>query len=195
MRILPSLVALGIAAAVAAPATALSITYTAYDHAPYSVLPLALAHLTLTVDSAFNKFGGHTVTGISGDVDGDVITGLLPLNGPAQCTCFPDGYDYGNGIFSLSQSVYDSGPVTDHGGLGYRSATMAYDFWNVDGAGLYEVDAVSLTATLGGLIAGTDPGSSSVGGVPEPASWAMLIAGFALTGAVTRRRAIATVAA
>jgi hypothetical protein len=30
-----------------------------------------------------------------------------------------------------------------------------------------------------------------VGGVPEPASWAMLIAGFGLTGAAMRRRAAA----
>nr|WP_310522893.1 PEPxxWA-CTERM sorting domain-containing protein [Polymorphobacter sp.] len=35
----------------------------------------------------------------------------------------------------------------------------------------------------------------SVGGVPEPASWAMLIAGFGLTGAAMRRRRMAVVAA
>jgi hypothetical protein len=29
---------------------------------------------------------------------------------------------------------------------------------------------------------------SAVGGVPEPSSWAMLIAGFGLTGATLRRR-------
>ena len=188
MRILPSLVALGLAAAVAAPAAALSITYTAYDHAPYSILPLALAHLNLTLDAAVNAFGGHTVTGISGDVDGDTITGLLALNGPSQCACFPTGYDYGNGIFALSDTVYDSGPITDHGGLGFRSATTAYDFWNVDGQGLYEVDAVSINATLDGLIAGTDAGSSSVGGVPEPASWALLIGGFGFIGGALRQR-------
>nr|WP_310522891.1 PEPxxWA-CTERM sorting domain-containing protein [Polymorphobacter sp.] len=33
------------------------------------------------------------------------------------------------------------------------------------------------------------------GGVPEPASWAMLIAGFGLTGAAMRRRSMAVVAA
>ena len=196
MRMLTSLVALALTVAVTAPAAALNITYTAFDHAPFNVLPLSTAHLSLTVDSAFNKFGGHDVTGISGDVDGDVITGLLPLNGPAQCTCFPDGYDYGNGIFALSQSVYDNGPVTDHGGIGFQSATTAYDFYNPSGTGVYELDAVSINATIGGLIAGTDPFSASVGGVPEPASWALLIAGFGLTGAVMRRRApFATVTA
>jgi hypothetical protein len=33
---------------------------------------------------------------------------------------------------------------------------------------------------------------SAVGAVPEPSSWAMLIAGFGLVGAVARRRAAAT---
>jgi hypothetical protein len=36
---------------------------------------------------------------------------------------------------------------------------------------------------------------ASLLGVPEPASWAMLIAGFGLTGAAMRRRRRATVAA
>lgn len=36
---------------------------------------------------------------------------------------------------------------------------------------------------------------SAVGGVPEPASWAMLIAGFGLVGAVARRRRETTAAA
>ena len=38
-------------------------------------------------------------------------------------------------------------------------------------------------------------GSSVPGGVPEPASWAMLIAGFGLTGAAMRRRRSTAVAA
>lgn len=37
--------------------------------------------------------------------------------------------------------------------------------------------------------------TASQGGVPEPASWAMLIAGFGLTGAAMRRRRTAVVAA
>ena len=36
--------------------------------------------------------------------------------------------------------------------------------------------------------------SNSVGGVPEPANWAMLIAGFGLTGGVMRRRRTASFA-
>nr|WP_313668865.1 PEPxxWA-CTERM sorting domain-containing protein [Sandarakinorhabdus sp.] len=36
--------------------------------------------------------------------------------------------------------------------------------------------------------------TNSGGAVPEPASWAMLIAGFGLVGAVARRRRVATAA-
>ncbi len=38
-------------------------------------------------------------------------------------------------------------------------------------------------------------GVATGGAIPEPASWAMLIAGFGLVGAAARRRATATVAA
>ena len=44
------------------------------------------------------------------------------------------------------------------------------------------------------LLAATADGGA-VGGVPEPASWAMLIAGFGLTGAAMRRRRTTAVAA
>lgn len=43
------------------------------------------------------------------------------------------------------------------------------------------------------LLAATADGGP-VGGVPEPASWAMLIAGFGLTGAAMRRRRVAATA-
>ncbi len=51
-----------------------------------------------------------------------------------------------------------------------------------------EVENTTL-ATLGDVVVPT------AGGVPEPASWAMLIAGFGMIGAVSRRRRIPTVAA
>ena len=38
-------------------------------------------------------------------------------------------------------------------------------------------------------------GTASAGGVPEPASWALMIAGFGLAGAQLRRRRTAAVAA
>jgi PEP-CTERM motif len=50
---------------------------------------------------------------------------------------------------------------------------------------------VTFSSASGTFLSGVGPG---VGGVPEPASWAMLISGFGLVGAVARRRRV-TVAA
>ena len=50
---------------------------------------------------------------------------------------------------------------------------------------------LSFTSASGVFLAG-EPG---VGGVPEPASWAMLIAGFGLVGATMRKRRMAVVSA
>lgn len=52
--------------------------------------------------------------------------------------------------------------------------------------GSYEVDRISFTSQVQ---------TGFEGAVPEPASWAMLIAGFGLTGAAMRRRRLATIAA
>jgi hypothetical protein len=51
-------------------------------------------------------------------------------------------------------------------------------------AGLIQIDNVGLTLD-----------ATSVGGVPEPQSWAMVIAGFGLAGAAMRRRRVAVISA
>ena len=48
---------------------------------------------------------------------------------------------------------------------------------------------VNLNTLAGGNDLGLDDISFANAGIPEPASWAMLIAGFGLVGAVSRRRA------
>jgi len=47
----------------------------------------------------------------------------------------------------------------------------------------------------GGAFTVTAAGSAPVGGVPEPAAWALMLAGFGLTGVVARRRRGTVVAA
>jgi hypothetical protein len=53
-------------------------------------------------------------------------------------------------------------------------------FWSGTGYDLNFVPGTTYTGRRGTQI--------SVAAIPEPASWAMLIAGFGLTGAVMRRR-------
>ncbi len=67
-------------------------------------------------------------------------------------------------------------------------------FFNV-GSTLYSLNLTTGAATsIGALGAGSLVGISA-GAVPEPASWAMMIAGFGLVGASMRRRAVNAVAA
>ncbi len=52
----------------------------------------------------------------------------------------------------------------------------------------------NFTGTVNGLF-GADLSSGSPGTVPEPASWALMVGGFGLVGAMARRRSSASVAA
>lgn len=58
------------------------------------------------------------------------------------------------------------------------------------GGNFYTVDRTSGAATLVGALASELTGVTA-GAVPEPASWAMLITGFGLTGTMMRRRKLA----
>lgn len=60
-------------------------------------------------------------------------------------------------------------------------------------AGLTDIKAVQFTTTdeLGAGVAYDDFRFTAAGAVPEPATWAMLIAGFGLLGAGLRRRTLA----
>lgn len=76
-------------------------------------------------------------------------------------------------------------PISTPGGFN------AFEFRGIDGTDQFH------GVRFGGnyiLLAAT-PEGNPVGGVPEPASWAMLIAGFGLTGAAMRRRRSTAVAA
>lgn len=70
-------------------------------------------------------------------------------------------------------------------------------FWGVDASvDLFAGGQAYLTDSVTGLIPDRDlifevSGSTAVPGIPEPASWALLIAGFGLVGAAMRRRSLA----
>lgn len=95
----------------------------------------------------------------------------------------------------LNLSVYDGANGT---GALLGSATSVY--FNFQNNNRYFMGVTSATANIGSIVfsrtfdnTGDNIGldnfvSSRTGAVPEPASWAMLIAGFGLTGAVMRRR-------
>jgi hypothetical protein len=152
--------------------------------------PPTSADLTFTIGNAINAFGGYDILGVSGTVGGDTITGLMALEGPALCPCFPEGYAAGDGWFSVSNTLYlGGGPLFDHGGVGFQSASTWYNLWYAD-EGMYELDSLPVHPATDdeGYPLGLAGAVGGVAGVPEPASWAMFIGGFGLIGAGMRRR-------
>ncbi len=82
-------------------------------------------------------------------------------------------------------------PMTDNGGILYYGIVFDAPVQNVQirlsirnaGIDRFGLDGISFN------VAPAPP--PPVGGIPEPASWALLIAGFGLTGAAMRRRRVA----
>ena len=93
---------------------------------------------------------------------------------------------------------------TGAGGTG-NSTTGSYNYYGLTEVGLTLSPAfatqtlTNATITSNGyetlLLSATATSTSSVGAVPEPAMWALMLIGFGLTGAAARRRAAAAVAA
>ena len=127
------------------------------------------------VGSAYtNSFAGATSTVLFGlDAAGDQLLRSTNPNGGVYVSVGPLGI----GLPSTNVGFDISGLS----GVGYFNS----------GSGFYTVDLATGGATLVGSIgAGPLVGLTVAGGanVPEPATWAMMIGGFALAGGVLRRR-------
>jgi hypothetical protein len=151
------------------------------------------ASVTLELSDVLNAVGGYDVTGISGQVDGDAITGLIANPGQPFPSYSADGW------FVFDNVVWSSGaPVLSSSGLLFSGASG--DEYNLfsDDASTYELyDARAgvgyVAHSVGAITAsevpllGDGPSIDSVG-VPEASSWAMMIVGFGCIGAVLRHR-------
>jgi hypothetical protein len=96
------------------------------------------------------------------------------IGGQATAGCeAPSGFRWGgvSGVTDLAGNALTNWTLSSMSGLDYRTA--------------FPLSLPPLPV---------DPGEPPVGGVPEPASWAMLIAGFGLVGGLQRRRRTAVAA-
>jgi hypothetical protein len=178
-------VALGLLAARAEAATWL-VSYTANSGAP------AVADLTVETADALNAAGGYDVTGISGAVDGDAVTGLIANPNQPAWSYSADGW------FMFDNNVYAAAPNVSWYGLFFSGASG--DEYNLfsDNPSTYELyrarAGVGFVAnSVGSLAVAPAPvdensfANLSVA-VPEPAGWAMMIIGLGGVGAMLRRR-------
>ncbi|THD53563.1 PEPxxWA-CTERM sorting domain-containing protein [Phenylobacterium sp.] len=179
--------ALGLAAAAALGGHAQAATWVLDYTATNGGAP-GEANLTLETASAVDAAGGYDVTSITGEVDGETITGLIA--NPSQP--FP-AYS-ADGMFIFDNVFYaDSSPVLSNPGLFFSGASG--DEYNLfsDNATTYELyratSGVGYQANSVGVLAYRDPPSlPDVGGIPEPAAWSLMILGFGGVGALLRRR-------
>ena len=216
MRITTILATVAIAA-IALPASAASLLTTAGGYTgPTLVIPnvgyvftagpAAFAGgITYSSTSSFSVygFGGYgldangysSITPIIGTNDG---TSTITLTFATAVSMFGGGFNYainsGGGLYGSNPTIaaYDASNVLiasyDLFTLAPISTPFAVDafaFRGIDGGGTM-IKSFTITGSYI-IMAGS--------AVPEPASWAMLIAGFGLTGAAMRRRRTGVAAA
>ena len=149
------------------------------------------ASVTVEISDTVNAVGGYDVTGVTGQVDGDAITGLIANPGQPFASYSADGW------FIFDNVMWtDGAPTLSNPGLFFSGASG--DEYNLfsDNASTYELyDAragvgyvAHSVGVLGADLAPHDFSLDEVVGVPEPASWVLMILGFGSVGAVLRRR-------
>ena len=174
-----------LAATLSAPSAAVTSFDFQFDNTPDSTVAAPIVGTgTFTTPDTLGA-GDHLLSSLSGFSfsfqfgsisfdEGDIVTPL------------------GNVILRISQF----GPMTvlNFGGSGGGPSNGSLDFVN-------GVNQLTFQANFGVLYVlssdaspffGTYGGEPSTAAIPEPASWALLIAGFGLAGAVQRRRRLHT---
>jgi len=139
------------------------------------------ATLFLTTADTLNTVGGYDILSATGTIDGNAVTGLVA--NPNQ----PDTYEEGG--FSFDNVLFaGGGAFLDPNGFMVTTASAEYNFgYGIDLQG-NPVDRYFSWIHTGASYASSAGSATLDAAVPEPASWAMMVAGFGLAGATMRRR-------
>jgi len=167
------LVGAGMAALVAMPAQAGHFlgTYSSFSGTPTS------ASISLITDDAVNGIGGHNILAVSGNVDGDAITGLVANPNQPNPSISPDG------LWQFDNVLFDGVQLLDTWGALFKTASGAeYNLWG-NAPGNY-----TLYGSFGGQFGASSNGNFHTEAVPEAATWAMMLMGFGAMGVAMRRR-------
>ena len=177
----------------ASPAQAATIVLKYSGSSQFGPLPLNSANLVLTTSDMLNGFGGYDVLGVSGDVDGDAITGLAPTqvaiyNPSLLASCLNATQEVG---CTVDQTYYPASPYFDFFGLSFQSTGNLYNLFG-DGptAGLisFPVGYPDFDSNSPEPPAFLSLSVGQLSAVPEPAAWALMLVGFAAVGVIARRR-------
>lgn len=137
----------------------------------------------LATADTLNSVSGYDIQGISGQVTGPgggSITSLVTNpNQPLQTTDYSIGFIYDNVLFPTST------PKLDIGGVLFTTGSTVWNLW-ANNATDYELYSWGSTNGLGSNV--DTHGTFSISAVPEPETYAMLLAGVAVMGAVVRSR-------
>lgn len=128
-----------------------------------------------TADTTVDRFGFNAlqITGISGTINGQAITGLFDSAGP---------YYY-----------LTSGPTfLDGSGVRFNTALASnIAFFHQDGVAS-DVYRVNGNGTISAFGPATSRAAVTASAVPEPATWALMLMGFGAMGVAMRRRKVGT---
>ena len=186
--------ALGLAAAAALTGHAQAATWLLDYTATNGAAPTE-ATLTLHTSDTLNAVGGYDIVGVSGEVDGDAVTGLI--DNPSQ----PFASYSGDGMFIFDNVFYaGAAPLLSNPGLFFAAASgdeynlfsdssTVYELYQArSGVGYLDHSVGELGARKLPEVRGLQGLDLESGAIPEPAAWTLMILGVGGVGAALRRR-------
>ncbi len=162
------------------------VTYISAGGAPFA------ANLTVQTADTVDAVGGFDITGVTGAVDGDTVTGLILNPGQPFAHLSADGlFIYDNVLFPTEAPVFSNPGLFFSGASGseynlFSDNTSTYELYRArSGTGYLAHSRGAVTLARASLISTLGAGG---GAVPEPATWALTIVGLGAVGATMRRR-------
>lgn len=135
------------------------------------------ASFRITTANVLNAVGGYDIQSIIGSVAGDAFTGMVVNPGQPNPTVSASGVFIYDNVLWTSGAPWFSNP----GFLVDLASGGQFNFFS-ENTSVYHALIYNQGWT------GDSTGKLTMGAVPEPASWALMVAGFGLVGGAMRRR-------